>query len=504
MFERVGRNVLSNWTGLAVSMVVAFFMSPFLVHTLGDAQYGVWVLILSVTGYMGLLDAGLKVSVVKFVAGLAAKDDDDALGSIISTVLAIYGLLAIPLLAGAAGVGLALDELFEMPAELEPTARITLLIAGATLSVTLLASVFNGFFAGLQRYDVTNAVHIGATLVGAGAIYVVVSRGMGIVGLALVHLCLQAASGLLLCVLALRMRPQVRIGAAQVRFSTVRQLYGYSVFVLLNSLAMLLLFRSGELVAGLLFGAGAVTYFAIGGMLVEYLGKIIGSMTQVLQPLASGQHARGDETGLRTAVLLSTRACLAITLPACAGFIVLGDPFIATWMNPGYAEVSAPILVVLAVARLFWLAQSGSGNILLGGGRHRELTLFNGATGVAGIVLAIIAANQLGLIGVAVGLAIAITVCQGLLMPAYLCRSLKIPVAAYLREAVAGPVLAAVPFGAAMVLFANWLRPDGFGDIAVVVFTCAPIYLVAAYCSCLDAGHRAQLAAFISRRRDST
>jgi O-antigen/teichoic acid export membrane protein len=500
VLDRIGRNVLSNWSGLGVTMAVAFFMSPFLVRTLGDAQYGIWVLILSVTGYMGLLDAGLKVSVVKFVASLAAAGDDKALGSVISTALAIYAVLSGVLLAVSVAAGFALGALVEMPSDLRAVSQLVLFIASGTLSVTLLASVFNGFFAGLQRYDITNAVGIGTTVIGAVLIWLAVTEGFGIVGLGVVHLILQSAAGLLLWRIAVRFRPKLRVGTSQVSLAMLKKLYGYSFFVLLNSLAMLLLFRSGELVAGTLFGAAAITYFAIGGMLVEYLGRIVGSMTQVLLPLASSQHILGDDSGLRSVLLLSTRACLAIALPACTAFILLGTQFIARWMGPEYASVSGPILTVLAIARLVWLAQSGAGNILLGGGRHRQLTFITGVTGIVGIILAILAAGRYGLIGVAIGIAASIVIFQGILMPAFICQALRIPLRDYVSGAVAGPVLAVIPFAAVMYVLVRIWAPAGYGGVVAVAAACAPIYLGIAWFTCLDRDQRSAAAGWLAKR----
>ena len=44
------KNVGSSWSALATNVLVGIFMSPFIVHRLGDAAYGIWVLIFSVTG----------------------------------------------------------------------------------------------------------------------------------------------------------------------------------------------------------------------------------------------------------------------------------------------------------------------------------------------------------------------------------------------------------------------------------------------------------------------
>ena len=56
--RRLLRNIASNWAGYVVQVAVGFFLTPFVVHSLGETQYGVWTLVVGVTGYYGLLDLG--------------------------------------------------------------------------------------------------------------------------------------------------------------------------------------------------------------------------------------------------------------------------------------------------------------------------------------------------------------------------------------------------------------------------------------------------------------
>ena len=73
--QQILRNVLSNWTGFAVQVVVVFFLTPFLIESLGKEQYGVWVLATSVGGYYGLLGLGLQGGVNQYLTRyLATKD----------------------------------------------------------------------------------------------------------------------------------------------------------------------------------------------------------------------------------------------------------------------------------------------------------------------------------------------------------------------------------------------------------------------------------------------
>jgi O-antigen/teichoic acid export membrane protein len=62
------RNVITNWAGTFSSMLIAFFLSPFVVHHLGATSYGIWILIMSVTGYLGLLDLGVRGTVPRYIA----------------------------------------------------------------------------------------------------------------------------------------------------------------------------------------------------------------------------------------------------------------------------------------------------------------------------------------------------------------------------------------------------------------------------------------------------
>lgn len=53
------RNLAANWIGHGASLVVMFFLSPFVIYTLGQVEYGIWSLLTVLTGYMGVLDLGV-------------------------------------------------------------------------------------------------------------------------------------------------------------------------------------------------------------------------------------------------------------------------------------------------------------------------------------------------------------------------------------------------------------------------------------------------------------
>ena len=486
----VVRNVYSNWIGLAVNMAAAFILSPFLVHRLGDSIYGIWVLLLSVTGYMGLLDAGLKVSVVKYVSRYAAVKDTENLSRVISTAVALYAVVSVVVMLLAIGLVPFLPRMFTIPRESQSIAGIVLLITAANLAVTLILSVFNGVLAGVQRYDYATKVGVVVVIARSVAIVALVEWGYGVLALGLVHLCSQLVTGLLMARLAYRELPNLKIRPSLVGKGTAKTLYGYSFFVLLNNAAMFLLFGSGEILIGIVMSAAAITYYAIAGSLLQHLSRVIGTMTQVLHPYASAQDARGDAAALKNTVILGTKACVLIALPASVTFILIGRSFITFWMGASYADVAAPVAIVLTIGRVFWLSQSSTGNVLLGIGRHRLLTMVNLATGVVGIGAGALLVPSMGLLGLAIGMTVPLIVSQGLVLPQLTTKIFDISARDYWREAYLWPIVATIPFGLFLWALLVMMPPKDMFALAALVAFAGPLFLVSAYFICFTPPQR--------------
>src|SRR5882724_9747505 len=78
-------NAIWNWLGMGVEMAIALFLMPFLIHRLGEAAYGAWIIIGSFTGYLGNLDFGMRSSVGRHLALYHARNDRDGVLSVINS-----------------------------------------------------------------------------------------------------------------------------------------------------------------------------------------------------------------------------------------------------------------------------------------------------------------------------------------------------------------------------------------------------------------------------------
>jgi O-antigen/teichoic acid export membrane protein len=100
------RNVPSNWALFVVSVVVSFFLSPFVIHHLGNTGFGVWVLIVSITSYLQFVDLGVRNAVTRYVSKFHAQGGHESASAVVSTAVAVFlaGGVLVMIAAGLAAL----------------------------------------------------------------------------------------------------------------------------------------------------------------------------------------------------------------------------------------------------------------------------------------------------------------------------------------------------------------------------------------------------------------
>src|SRR5205085_8931657 len=66
------RNTVTSWANNAVAVGTTLLLTPLVLRSLGAPAYGVWMLLIQLAGYTGLIDMGIQQAVAKRVAGSRA------------------------------------------------------------------------------------------------------------------------------------------------------------------------------------------------------------------------------------------------------------------------------------------------------------------------------------------------------------------------------------------------------------------------------------------------
>jgi O-antigen/teichoic acid export membrane protein len=457
--RRIVLNAVANWIGFAAQLLVAFFMSPILVHGLGAPRYGIWSLVESILAYLMLFDLGVAASVVRYVARFEANGDQDRLNRIFSTSLCIFGVAGLVVAIVTIGLVSIGATLVKVPAELVHEARWMLVLLGFNLAIGLPLNVFPSLLDGLARYPAKTAIRTIGLIARTGLFLVVIWKQGGLIPLAWSITACNIVEHLVLAAACWWYLPKLRFSPALVDRETFRLIRGYSLQAFLLMIAGRVSYQTNALVIGAFLAPQFITYFAIAARLTEYAKNGLRAVTTVLTPAVSAFEAQGDEAAIRKVFLTSTRIVLWIILPIQAGFFLLGKPFLSLWMGPDYVGWSYPSLAILSLPLFLILSQSVSGRVLYGMGRLRWFTVVVIGEAVANLGISLALVGPMGIEGVAWGTTIP-NILGNLLVAIHVCRLLNVGFLEYFRCSFLRPI------AAVCIPAAGWWAAASFWDPA--------------------------------------
>lgn len=473
----VAKNVVAGYGGYAVALGVGMFLSPYIVHRLGTTLYGIWTLIVSLTGYLGLLDMGVRGAVTRYIARYHAQEKHEDAGRTASTAIALFaigGLIAIVISFVLAFV--AIDK-FHIPPEMHIAARVVAVLAGMTVASSLLGGVWGGIVVGLQRLDLTNGVEMASGILRAATIVFALHSGKGIVTLGLIQLAFSVLSALANLRISFWLYPELHIGLSKVSRECFRLIFSFGIYsFLLHIFAYLVLYTDAVVIAAFL-PVGMVTYFAIAGNLVTYARQSVGAITTSMTPLASQMEARGQHRELQDETVKWTRYATTLILAIGMTFIIRGQTFIGLWMGPAYAEISSKVLTILTIGAVVGVGASVPWAVTFGLGKHKSIVPLFLVEALANLGLSIVLVRPMGIVGVAWGTAVPEVVLLGLFWPAFVHKITQIPIWRFVRSAWLTPLVALLPFAACTYAIERFWSPHGL----LAFFLQVGVALIAAF-----------------------
>ena len=489
---RVIRNVASNWGAYILAMAVSFFLSPYVVHHLGNNGYGVWTLILSLTGYLGLLDLGVRGAVTRYVARFHSQAAHGNASNVASSAMLIFSSAGLIAFCTSVVLATLIVGRLKIPPQYLAASRVVLVVTGLSIATSLVNGVFGGVLVGLQRFDLTNGIEIANNLLRTFTIVLFLHLGYGIVTLALIQLGFTLARLAANFRLARHLYPELRINLAFADRAGVKLIFSFSIFSFLMHVGGSLIYASDNVVIGAFLPVSAVTFYAIGGNLAEYTRTLVAGISQTMTPLASSAEAKEDRALMEKIVLFGSRAGTMVVLPIALTLMIRGSSFIGLWMGTQYADLSGAVIRILSLTLLFWAANSVTGGTLLGLSKHKPIVPMILAEGVCNLALSIFLVRRMGIVGVAWGTVIPSMASTFLFWPWYIRRSLQIDPLRYAASAWLRPGIAILPFAIASFAIEHILPATTLIVFFLQVACLLPLVAIGYWLVCLDTEQRAE------------
>jgi O-antigen/teichoic acid export membrane protein len=469
---------ITRYVLLVVNIVVGVLLMPYTVRHLGTSDYGLWMLVASLTYYFQLLDLGYGSGVVRQVTDADAHGDTERVNRILSTFVGVYGAIA-----AAAAVGVIVLIFFVLPhfpritPQQLPTAQALLAIIGLRVVVGFPMSVFGAATNARQRFALNNGVAVVLALANAGVTVAILSTGHGLLPLVAATTALSLLGYVAYAWTARRAFPALAIRPRHFDRRIVREVTTVSVYFFLIDIAVQIGFNLDNVVIASFLGTTSVAIYAVTLRIADYQRQLCSQFNALLFPVVVRFGSVGRTDALRDTLVEGTR--IAVVLVAGVTICVIGfaSPLVTAWMGPGFEE-SVPPLIVLAITGVALVGQGPLGNVLLGTGRHRLVAIVAFVEALANLGLSLVLVRRYGILGVALGTGIPVLLANMFTLLPAACRTVGLSVAEFGRLVLPAPLIGSLPAIAAVFAFRTALPPTRFIEVVAEGAVVGAIYIV--------------------------
>ena len=466
---------------LAVNIVLGIFLMPFTVRHLGTTEYGLWMLVASMTAYFQLLDLGYGNGLVRHVADADARGNVTLVNQILSTFVIVYSALG---LAAALAVGAMIVWVVPSFPKLTPAqvslARYVLAMIGIRIAVGFPMTVFGAATTARQRFALNNLVATAASLLTGAATFLLLAYGYRVRAVVAASTAVALVSYVAYAWTAKRAFPELRLRVSSFSTTLIRDVTAFSLYVFIIDIAIQIAFNLDNVIVGAALGTSAVAVYAVTLRLADYQRQMSSQFNSLMFPVVVRYGAANDPEALRRMLIEGTRLALTLVCGVTVCLMGFAGPLINRWMGPGFDAAVLP-LEVLAVTGIVFVGQQPLGNILLGTGRQRLVAFSTLAEAIVNLVLSLILVRRYGLLGVAVGTIIPVVAANFFVLVPAACRQVGISVMDFARSVAVAPAIGGLIAAVAGAALRAWWAPQSIPAILVEGTIVGVVYLLAVW-----------------------
>jgi O-antigen/teichoic acid export membrane protein len=401
---RIVRNGMSGAGARILMMLVGFALTPYIVHSLGFLDFGLWATVGALAGYLGILDFGLGGSFVKFIAQYAERNEHASARQVITFGMLFYlgfGLVtAVPVFLFAP----ALVHLFKMPPEAYPHAVLVFRALFVILIASLAFGILGSCIIAVHRLDLASRNNVIGYAVYAALVAVLLHLHRGISGVIAAQAAQVAVTATLHYFTARRIFGPVWHDPRRLDPLIVKQMFTFGGWTQLTTIFNVIMFDAGRFISAGVVGVASVTYYEIGGRLAHISRGLPGYLLDALPPAATAADARGDREEVRH-ISVSTTLYLLLVTALIAGFAWGAcGPIMRVWFGYDHPYVHE-IVLCLTVAYVVSCGAAVRVTVLRSLGRPELETACVASGALTTVAATVLLVPRLGVVGAAMGYA---------------------------------------------------------------------------------------------------
>lgn len=353
-------NFISNLLAFFLTYSISFFLSPYIVETLGVEANGFVSLANNFTNYISLLTVALNSLASRFVSVALFNKDYEKANKYYSSVITANSVITAVVIIPCTFFILFLEHFLSVPADLVVDVKILFALVFGSFFISLLTSLFN------VAVFVENKLYLTARHRSEGAL-IRLALTVALFKLFPARIAFVGATALIVNLYMIawqyhykrKFLPQMRYNWKNSEMQKVLELVKAGSWSLLSSLSGMLSSGLNLLLANLFVSPEAMGAIALSATLPTIVRSIMGSVSSAFTPNLTRHYAAGDFDQMEKELRKSIQMLSAIMVVPLAGLTAFGKVFFQLWQPTQDAQMLW-ILMILNVFSLTFSASTAS------------------------------------------------------------------------------------------------------------------------------------------------
>ncbi len=466
--DKLLRGSILNVIDLVLKMVVAIVITPLMIHALDMSGYGLWLLVMSVASYCGLLDLGITFSASRFTAIALGAGNPENQGQILHIAQQYFRRIGLLILLISPALVYLIGLLIAIPdhAQVEMALAIVLITMACRFFFRLPLVLLRGSV----RYDLIALSSIIRTISQSALLVWLLNVDPGIIGIAIsqavgefmeVGLNFYFSKGIFHGIKT----PLVTAGETTPLRREMRMFAG-SISVI--SVGEALRMQANPLIVGFIRGPQDVPIYSVGMRLITMIQDVVsaifgGSLLSIFSHL----HGAGEGEELKKTFLRYSEWAAGFAACAVLGSTWLAPAFFHRWVGPELEDASQ-VMRYVALPYILHFSQYPANNLLYSLNKSHYLARLSIIGGIVSAVLSLLLGARYGVNGVVAGMAIEMTASKLIVMPILVSWVIGISPIQYLACSLVWPAVKTMILPIVFVLMMNSYVISDYGRIGLI------------------------------------
>lgn len=429
--------VLLSYSSIFLGLIISILYTPFMLRTLGENQYGLYTLVSSIVGYLGLLNFGFSSSYMRYYAKYKVKNNTlgiQRLNGMFMTVFIVLGILIftvgmflLPNLSFILGDKIIGSDL--------NTAKVLFFIMVLNLSIPLFTTTFNVYVIAHEKFIFLKLLSLFKTVFNPLAMVIVLSLGYESIGMSLVTLSFTLLLEVVLvfyCITKLK----IKFNFKNFDFKLMREMAIFSSFIFLNMIVDQINWSVDKFLLGRYQGTTAVAIYGVASQINSYYLMFSTQISSVFIPRINKIVAKGNSDHELTSLFTRIgRIQFMILALVFTGFLCFGQVFVNIWAGTTYSSAYYVILLLIGPVSIP-LVQTIGLEVLRAKNMHKFRSVVYFFIAISNVLISIPLVKAYGPIGAAFGTALAILLGNGIIINWYYHTKVGINIISFWKEII--------------------------------------------------------------------